>query len=99
MGPIALLLSYTLSALQFILFLYVILSWVQLANRTTSGLPRVDSGNPIVRFIEDVAGAILRPVRKVLEPYQRNYPIDFSVLAAFLLIYIIQVVVLPMIPF
>lgn len=99
MGPIAQFLNYTLTVLYFILLLYVILSWVQVANQMSSSLPRVSPGNPIVRFIDDVANAILRPIRRVLEPYQRGYPIDFSVLVALLLIYLIQSIVIPMIPF
>jgi uncharacterized protein YggT (Ycf19 family) len=99
MGPVALFINYLLLAVEGILFLYVILSWVEMANRVSSSLPRIDTRNPIVRFIEDFAGAILRPIRRVLEPYQRNYPIDFSVLAAFVIIYILQVVVIPLIPF
>lgn len=33
---------------------------------------------------------VLNPIRRVLEPYQRNSPLDFSVLAAILLIEIIR---------
>ena len=90
MGLVVLVLNYFLLAIQVILFIYMILSWVELANRMSSSVPRLSMGNPFVRFIYDTAEAILRPIRKVLQPYQRDIPIDLSFIAAIILIELVR---------
>jgi uncharacterized protein YggT (Ycf19 family) len=93
------LLSLVLSGLQLILVAYIILSWLEFYRQSQRRGPLIDPGNPVVRFIEQVAFTILHPIRRVLAPYQRGVPIDFSVIVAILLIALIRRLVVPNIPF
>jgi uncharacterized protein YggT (Ycf19 family) len=97
--PVQTILASLVNVLLLILFAYVILSWVQVAGQMSRSVPRVSPGNPLVRFIEDVSGIILSPIRRVLEPYQRNIPLDLSVIVAFLLLVLIRDAVIVRIPF
>ncbi len=83
-------LSSILGIVQLILLAYVIISIVDMFGRMSQRGSPINMGNPIIRFIDDIASAILRPIRKVLEPYQRGMPLDLSVIVAFLLIGLIQ---------
>jgi len=97
--PVQTILFQIVNVLELILFAYVILSWVQVAGQVSRNVPRVPSGNPIVRFIEDVSGAMLRPIRRVLAPYQRNVPIDFSVIVLFFGLELLKMAVIARLPF
>lgn len=80
-------LTLGLTALSWILIAYIILSWLELWRQMSPrSAPRISTANPIVRFIERVAHTVLSPIRRVVEPYQRGYGIDFSPFIAFLLI-------------
>lgn len=69
----------------FVLF-RVILSWVR--------LPRNHALMPLVMFVYDVTEPLLRPIRNVLRPYQGSTPFDFSPLALFFLIGVVESVIL-----
>jgi uncharacterized protein YggT (Ycf19 family) len=97
--PVQTILNQFITILEVVLFAYIILSWVQFAGQVSRSVPRVPSGNPIVRFIEDVAGAILSPFRRLLAPYQRNIPLDLSVIVAYLALELIRAALVSRIPF
>lgn len=82
--PVAFVLVKAIGALQFILFAYIILSWLEFWQRSSRSAPRFDLNNPVVRWIQSVAYTILHPVRRVIDPYQRNSGIDFSVIIVFI---------------
>lgn len=84
--------------IQLLLIAYVIISLVEMFGRMSRGGPRINMGNPFIRFIDDTANAILRPIRRVLEPYQRGMPLDMSVLVAFLLIGLVQAAIWQLVP-
>ena len=99
MISLAFTLDLFLKAIEFIVFLSVILSWVGAARSVSRSMPRLDMGNPIVRFIESVSWTILHPIRRFLAPYQRDYPMDFSPMVAIIGIEIIRMVLIPLVPF
>lgn len=90
-------LNYTILLLQLILFAYMILSWMHVARQMSRSTPYIDPGNPIVRFIEDIANMILSPIRRVMSKYQGNFPLDLSFLVAVLGLDLIRRAVLPQI--
>ncbi len=76
---------WVLQALVVIIILDVIFSWIRFAGG------RVPRYNPVVRFIERVADAILDPFRRLQERLFRSagmsmFPIDFSPVLAIILI-------------
>lgn len=76
---------WVLRALVIIIILDVIFSWIRLAGG------RVPRYNPIVRFIEHVADAILNPFRQLQYRLFRGMganplPLDFSPVLAIILI-------------
>lgn len=97
--PVQTILLQIINVLQLILFAYIILSWVRFAGQMSRNVPNVPSGNPIVRFIEDVSEAMVRPIRRLLAPYQRGIPLDLSVLVVFLILWLIRDAVVVRIPF
>ncbi|HEY3414620.1 MAG TPA: YggT family protein [Armatimonadota bacterium] len=90
MHPVAFVLGWALGALQLILFVYIILSWLRFWQQSSRSAPRFDLDNPVVRWIESVAYTILHPIRGVIDPYQRNTGIDFSAIIAFLILGLVQ---------
>ena len=97
--PIQTILSSLVNVLMLILFAYVILSWVQVAGQMSRSVPRISPGNPLVRFIEDISGMILSPIRRLLAPYQRNIPLDLSVIVAFFGLVLIRDAIILRLPF
>lgn len=97
--PVQQILNQIVNVLELILFAYVILSWVRFAGQMSRSVPNVPSGNPLVRFIEDVSEAMMRPFRRLLAPYQRNIPLDLSLIVVFLLLWLLQAAVISRIPF
>ena len=74
---------------DFMLSLY---TWVIIAAALISWV-NPDPYNPIVQLLRRVTEPVLRPIRNVLARYQAG--LDFSPLAAILIIQFIQRVVLP----
>jgi uncharacterized protein YggT (Ycf19 family) len=76
---------WVLRALVIIIILDVIFSWIRFAGG------RVPRYNPVVRFIERIANAVLDPLRQLQDRLLRSaganpLPIDFSPLLAIILI-------------
>jgi uncharacterized protein YggT (Ycf19 family) len=76
---------WVLQALVIIIILDVIFSWIRFAGG------RVPRYNPVVRFIERIANAVLDPLRQLQDRLLRSaganpLPIDFSPLLAIILI-------------
>ncbi len=76
---------WVLRALVIIIILDVIFSWIRFAGG------RVPRYNPVVRFIERIANAVLDPLRQLQDRVLRSaganpLPIDFSPLLAIILI-------------
>ncbi len=69
---------YALQALQWIVIIAALISWVN-----------PDPRNPIVRFLHAVTEPLFRPFRKILPPY-RTGNIDFSPLFVILLIFLVS---------
>ncbi len=89
LGPIADLLILVIRILVVIIFISVIFSWI----RAFGG--RVPRYNPVVRFIDRVADAILDPIRQVQSRILRSMgagfmPIDFSPLIAIILLQVLS---------
>jgi len=79
---------WVLRALVIIIILDVIFSWIRFAGG------RVPRYNPVVRFIERVADAVLEPFRQLQYRLLRGIganllPIDFSPLLAIILIQVL----------
>jgi uncharacterized protein YggT (Ycf19 family) len=76
---------WVLRALVIIIILDVIFSWIRFAGG------RVPRYNPVVRFIERIANAVLDPFRQLQDRVLRSaganpLPIDFSPLLAIVVI-------------
>ncbi len=79
---------WVLQALVIIIILDVIFSWIRFAGG------RVPRYNPVVRFIERIANAVLDPFRQLQDRVLRSaganpLPIDFSPLLAIVVIQLI----------
>ncbi len=79
---------WVLRALVIIIILDVIFSWIRFAGG------RVPRYNPVVRFIERIANAVLDPFRQLQDRVLRSaganpLPIDFSPLLAIVVIQLI----------
>ena len=77
---------------DFISLLLSLYTWVIIAAALISWV-NPDPYNPIVQILRRVTEPVLRPIRNVLARYQAG--LDFSPLAAILIIQFIQRVVLP----
>ncbi len=77
------LVSFFLMALEVMMFIRVILSWMP-----------VDDDSPIVRFIYTMTEPVIAPVRIILERSEtvRSLPIDLSFFVAFLLLSVVQMI-------
>lgn len=95
--PVAWALGLACEILFWILMASVILSWVELFQRSSRSGTRLNLDNPVVRFIESVSYTLLHPIRRVIDPYQRGSGIDFSAIVALLAIQFVHlwVVTLP----
>jgi YggT family protein len=77
-GALVDVLLYLLQALQWIVIIAALISWVN-----------PDPRNPIVRFLHAVTEPLFRPFRRILPPY-RTGNIDFSPLFVILIIFLIR---------
>ena len=71
------------TAFYIILLARVVFSWVPISSRS-SALVELRS------FCYRVTEPLLRPIRRLLAPYQRNSPVDFSPLILIVLLSIVQ---------
>lgn len=76
----------------FISWLLEIYTWIIIVSALISWVSP-DPYNPIVRFLRRVTEPVLRPIRRLLAPYQVG--LDFSPLVAILIIQFVQRVILP----
>lgn len=60
-----------------------------LANCVLSWFPRVNRGNPIIRFIYETTEPYLNLFRRIL-PMSPRLPIDFSPIVAIFALYLLQ---------
>ena len=77
LGAVAMVLSWAITLLTWIIIINAVLSWV-----------RPDPYNPIVRTLAAVSDVILNPIRRLIP--MRGVGIDFSPLIAILLLYFAQ---------
>ena len=77
-GAIIETLLYALHALQWIVIIAALISWVN-----------PDPRNPIVRFLYTVTEPMFRPIRRLIPP-QRTGGIDLSPLVVILIIYLVS---------
>ena len=79
----------------FIIILLRVYELLFIVRAILSWFPTVDLGG-IMDFIYSVTEPVLAPIRSVLHsiPFFRNFPLDFSVLIAFLLIDVIRTLIL-----
>ncbi|MBW3622010.1 MAG: YggT family protein [Armatimonadetes bacterium] len=78
---------------SYIIILDVILSWVIMAN------PNMGPMHTIKRFVDGLVEPALYPIRRALQPYTRDIPIDFSPIVLLLLISVLQRLVIRLIPY
>ncbi len=76
----------------FISWLLDIYSWIIIAAALISWVSP-DPYNPIVQFLRRATEPVLRPIRRLLSPYQAG--LDFSPLVAILIIQFVERVILP----
>jgi len=77
-------LYYVLGALQFVMFVRALLSWIPSLN-----------GSRLSEFLYELTEPFIRPVRSVLERTQLgNSMLDISFLITFILIMLIQEIIL-----
>ena len=77
-GALVDVLLYALQALQWIVIIAALISWVN-----------PDPRNPIVRFLRTVTEPLFRPFRRLLPPY-RTGGLDLSPLFVILVIYLLS---------
>ncbi|MCX5707560.1 MAG: YggT family protein [Candidatus Omnitrophica bacterium] len=70
--------SIVLTALQWLIIIWALLSWVS-----------PDPNNPIVQLINKLTGPVLYPVRKLL-PFSLKFGFDISPFIALLIIFFLQ---------
>lgn len=76
----------------FIGWLLDIYSWLIIAAALISWVSP-DPYNPVVQFLRRATEPVLRPIRRLLSPYQTG--LDFSPLVAILIIQFVERVILP----
>ena len=76
----------------FISWLLDIYSWIIIAAALISWVSP-DPYNPFVQFLRRATEPVLRPIRRLLSPYQAG--LDFSPLVAILIIQFVERVILP----
>lgn len=69
-----------------------IYSWIIIAAALISWVSP-DPYNPVVQFLRRATEPVLRPIRRLLSPYQAG--LDFSPLIAILIIQFVERVILP----
>jgi len=73
-------------------FILDIYTWIIIAAALISWVSP-DPYNPIVQMLRRLTEPVLRPIRRVLSPYQAG--LDFSPLVAILIIQFVERVILP----
>lgn len=76
----------------FIGWLLDIYTWIIIAAALISWVGP-DPYNPVVQFLRRATEPVLRPIRRLLSPYQAG--LDFSPLVAILIIQFVERVILP----
>lgn len=76
----------------FIGWLLDLYSWIIIAAALISWVSP-DPYNPLVQFLRRATEPVLRPIRRLLSPYQAG--LDFSPLVAILIIQFVEYVILP----
>ena len=82
------LIQLVFTAFYVILLARVIFSWVPISSRSPA-LVEVRS------FCYRITDPLLQPIRRLLAPYQRNSPVDFSPLVLIVLLSIVKRILLP----
>lgn len=82
------LIRLVLTAFYVILLARVIFSWVPISSRS----PALGA---LRSFCYRVTDPLLQPIRRLLAPYQRNSPVDFSPLVLIVLLSIVGRILLP----
>lgn len=88
--PVGFVLGWAIGILELILLAYILLSWLELWQRSSRSAPHFDLNNPVVHWIQSVAYTVLHPIRRVIDPYQRNSGFDFSVIIAYFILELIK---------
>jgi len=68
-----------LRVLQLLIIIHAVVSWF-----------RPNRYHPALALLDSIVEPILRPIRRVLHPYMRNVPLDFSPLVALILIDVVR---------
>ena len=82
------LIDLVFTAFYVILLARVIFSWVPISSRSPA-LVELRS------FCYRITDPLLQPIRRLLAPYQRNSPVDFSPLVLIVLLSIVKRILLP----
>ena len=82
------LIDFVFTAFYVILLARVIFSWVPMSSRSPV-LVELRS------FCYRITDPLLQPIRRLLAPYQRNSPVDFSPLVLIVLLSIVGRILLP----
>jgi uncharacterized protein YggT (Ycf19 family) len=82
--PVASALALACQILIWVLLASVLLSWVELIQRSSRS--RINLDNTVVRFIEGISYTLLHPIRRVIDPYQRSSGFDFSPIVAIIVL-------------
>lgn len=81
------LIDFVFTAFYIILLGRVLLSWVPVSSRSPT-LVELRS------FCYRITDPLLQPIRRLLAPYQKNSPMDFSPLVLFVLLSIVERILL-----
>ncbi len=81
------LIDFVFTAFYIILLGRVIFSWVPISSRSPALME-------LRSFCYRVTEPLLQPIRRLLAPYQRNSPIDFSPLILIVLLSIVEQILL-----
>ena len=76
------------TAFYVILLARVIFSWVPMSSRSPALVT-------LRSFCYRIPDPVLQPIRRLLAPYQKNSPVDFSPLVLIVLLSIVKQVLLP----
>lgn len=82
MALLRMLVEYAISVMIFIILASVVISWLRVAR------VRVPYGNPVIRAIDGIAEAMLRPIRRAIPTAGGG--LDFSPMVALILLYILR---------
>ncbi|MFO7946656.1 MAG: YggT family protein [Armatimonadota bacterium] len=81
--PLISIINWLISAYTLVLLARVIFSWIRLPSQH----PVMRTVGPVIYGLTE---PLLKPIRRLLAPYQRNSPLDFSVLILWLIIELVR---------